>query len=140
MNQVAHNTYLRIQTETASPGQLIIMLYDALLRSLARAEDAIGRADIEAAHASLLRCQDITLELMASLDLEAVGEAGIMARQMAPLYEYIYRRTLDASLQKDVAPVQEVARLVVPLRAAWQAALESIASEAGGAGIGAIRG
>jgi flagellar protein FliS len=140
MTQAAHDTYLRIQTETASPGQLIIMLYDALLRSLARAEEAIDRGDIEVAHRSLLRSQDVILELIASLDLDAEGEAGVMARQMAPLYEYIYRRTLDASLRKDVAPVQEAVRLVLPLRAAWQSALETIATDAGGAAVEVLRG
>ncbi len=140
MNQAAQNTYLRIQTETASPGQLVIMLYDALLRDLARSEQALMRADIEGAHASLLRCQDVILELIASLDIAGEGEAGVLARQMAPLYEYIYRRTLDASLRKDVGPVQEVVRLVTPLRQAWQVALESLALEAGGASMEAIRG
>lgn len=140
MNQAAHHTYLRIQTETASPGQLIIMLYDALLRSLTRAEQAMERSDIEAAHASLLRCQDVVLELIASLDITAEGEAGAMARQMAPLYEYIYRRTLDASLRKEATPLQEIVRLVLPLREAWQSALETLACEAGGAATEAIRG
>lgn len=140
MNQVAHDTYLRIQTETASPGQLIIMLYDALLRSLGRAEQAIARCDIEAAHASLLRSQDVILELIASLDMDAAGDAGVMARKMAPLYEYIYRRTLDASLQKDVTPVREVVGLIMPLRAAWQSALDTLANEAGAATMEARRG
>ena len=140
MNQAARDTYLRIQTETASPGQLIIMLYDALLRSLVRAEEAISSADVEGAHSSLLRSQDVILELIASLDMTADGEAGAMARQMGSLYEYIYRRTLDASLRKDVAPVQEVIRLVEPVRAAWQGALETLAYEAGVSATGGIRG
>lgn len=140
MNQAARDTYLRIQTETASPGQLIIMLYDVLLRSLMRAEEAIARTDVEAAHASLLHAQDVILELIASLDLDAEAEAGVMARQMAPLYEYIYRRTLDASLRKGVAPVQEVIRLVTPLRAAWQAALETLAYQGGVSATGGLRG
>lgn len=140
MNQAARDTYLRIQTETASPGQLIVMLYDALLRNLVRAEEAIARADVEAAHASLLRSQDVVLELVASLDLDAGGEAGAMARRLAPLYEYLYRRTLDASLRKDAAPVREAIRLVTPLREAWQAALETLARQAGVSATGGIRG
>lgn len=140
MNQAARDTYLRIQTETASPGQLVIMLYDALLRSLVRGEEAIARAEVETAHASLLHAQDVVLELLASLDTGAEGEAGAMARQMASLYEYIYRRTLDASLRKEAAPIHEAIRLVTPLRTAWQAALESLALEAGVSATGGIRG
>jgi len=140
MNQAARDTYLRIQTETASPGQLVIMLYDALLRSLMRSEEAIARADVETAHTSLLHAQDVVLELIASLDMDAEGEASAMARQMASLYEYIYRRTLDASLRKEIAPVQEAIRLVTPLRTAWQTALETLAYEAGISVTGGIHG
>lgn len=140
MNQAARDTYLRIQTETASPGQLIIMLFDALLRSLTRAEEAILRADMEVTRASLMHAQDVVLELVASLDQEAEGEAGVMARQMAPLYQYIYRRTLDASLHKDIAAVREALRLVSPLRTAWQAALETLAYEGGVSATGGLRG
>lgn len=140
MNQAARDTYLRIQAETASPGQLIVMLYDALLRSLMRGQDAILRGDIDEAHAALLHAQDVILELMASLNQEAEGEVGRTAREIAPLYEYLYRRTLEASLHKSVGPVQEAIRLVTPLREAWQSALESLAWQAGGLGMGANRG
>ena len=47
--QSAHQTYLRMQTTTASPGELIAMLYDALLRNLSRAEGGLASKDIEAA-------------------------------------------------------------------------------------------
>lgn len=133
--QSARDTYLRMQTATASPGELIAMLYDALLRNLSRAEGGLDTRDIETAHHSLLKAQDIVLELMSSLDLDAEGEAGTIARQMAPLYEYMYRRLLDASLQKAAAPIAEVRTLVLPLREAWSAALEQIAGQAATGGI-----
>ncbi len=140
MNQAARGAYLRIQTETASPGQLVVMLYDALLHSLTRAEEAIARAEVEDANASLLRAQDVVLELIASLNLDADDEAGAMARRIVPLYEYLYRRTLDASLRKDAAPLREAVRLVTPLRAAWQSALETLAGEGGVVATGGFRG
>jgi flagellar protein FliS len=137
--QSAHQAYRRMQAETASPGELIVMLYDALLRHLNRAESGLERRDVEVAHASMVRAQDIVLELMASLDLEDAGEAGAMARQIAPLYEYMYRRLLDASLQKDTTPVAEVRRLVMPLREAWGHAIEQVARDAAAAGRGRER-
>lgn len=131
--QSARDTYLRMQTATASPGELIAMLYDALLRNLSRAEGGLETRDIEAAHHALLRSQDIVLELMSSLDLDAEGEAGSIARQMAPLYEYMYRRLLDASVHKQAAPIDEVRRLVQPVREAWRFALEQVAQQAAAA-------
>lgn len=128
--QSARDTYLRMQTATASPGELIAMLYDALLRNLSRAEGGLDTRDIETAHHSLLKAQDIVLELMSSLDLDAEGEAGTIARQMAPLYEYMYRRLLDASMHKETEPIAEVRRLVMPVRDAWRFALEQVAQQA----------
>lgn len=49
---------------------------------------------------------------------------------MAPLYEYMYRRLLDASMHKETAPIAEVRRLVEPVREAWRFALEQLAQEA----------
>lgn len=131
--EAAHFTYRRMQTATASPGELIGMLYDALVRNLTRAESGLQANDIQSSHQALLRAQDIVLELMSSLDLKAPGEAGSIAQQMAPLYEYMYRRLLDASMHKETAPIAEVRRLVEPVREAWRFALEQLAQEAASA-------
>jgi flagellar protein FliS len=133
--QAAHQTYRKMQTETASPAELIGMLYDALLRNLQRAETGLTAHDIEPAHHALMRAQDILLELISSLDVRAGGEAGDLARQMSPLYEYMYRRLLDASLRKDTVPVAEVHALLIPLRQAWTVALEQLATQAASGGV-----
>lgn len=133
--QAAHQTYRRMQTETASPAELIGMLYDALVRNLARAEAGLQSHEIEATHHALIRAQDIVLELISSLDTEADGEVGRLARQLSPLYEYMYRRLLDASVHKDAEPLAEVRRLVEPVREAWSVALEQLAQEAASARV-----
>lgn len=135
MQAAAHQTYRKMQTATASPAELIGMLYDALLKNLRRAEDGLRAKEIEPAHHALVRSQDIVLELIASLDVDAEGEVGAIARQLAPLYEYMYRRLLDASIRKDMAPVAEVRTLVTPLRQAWAVALEQLASQAASGGV-----
>jgi flagellar biosynthetic protein FliS len=63
---------------TASPGQLVLMLYDGAIRSLDVAADAFARPEedlrrIEAINNSLLKAQAILLELRGTLDLEAGG-------------------------------------------------------------------
>jgi len=128
--QAGYQTYQRIQTETATPGQLIALLYDAMLRSLARAEGGLEERNLQQTHEALLRSQDIVLELIASLDTDAQGDVGAMARQLAPLYEYMYHRLLDASIHKDVDAVREVRRLIVPVRDAWSHALGQFARDA----------
>ncbi|MCK9486269.1 MAG: flagellar export chaperone FliS [Dehalococcoidia bacterium] len=139
MHVSAHQTYRRMQTATATPGELISLLYDALVRNLSRAETGLEARDLEQAHAALLKAQDIVLELISSLDTGAEGDPGQMARQIAPLYEYMYHRLLDASLHKDVEPVAEVRRLVQPVRDAWRLALEQVAAQAAAAPLMEVR-
>ena len=92
------------------------MLYNALVNDLQRAATALTDGDEEQAHGSLVRAQDIVMELMASLD-KTQGEE--LATQLADLYQYIYNRLVEANVKKDAAIVREVASLVAPLRKAW---------------------
>ncbi len=129
MRASGYDAYQRMQAETSTPGQLIALLYDAMVRSLDRAQTGLEQRDLETAQAPLLRAQDIVLELIASLNVEEDGDAGVMARQLAPLYEYMYRRLLEASIHKDVSAVGEVRRLIVPVRDAWSNALEQVSRQ-----------
>ncbi len=123
MQSAGYDAYQRIQTETATPGQLIAMLYDAFVRNLWQAEEALETSNLQGAHQALLRSQDIILELISSLEVKAEGAVGDVARQIAPLYEYIYRRLIDANIRKDVLAVREVRALILPVRDAWSEAL-----------------
>lgn len=140
MRSNGYDAYQRVATETSTPGQLIALLYDAMVRSLDRAKIGIEEQNLETAHAPLLKAQDIVLELIASLNTDAAGEAGEMARQLAPLYEYMYRRLLDANMQKDLAAVEEVRGLIVPIREAWASALEQLSRQAAAAPIAPVNG
>jgi flagellar protein FliS len=122
LTAVGYGVYRRIQTETSSPGELILMLYDALLNDLQHAESDLTQHHWEPAHTSLVRAQEIVLELIASLDMDA----GEIARQLAPLYEYQYQRLLEANVQKNPKPVTEVIGLVRPLREAWMNAVRKV--------------
>jgi flagellar secretion chaperone FliS len=106
---------------TASPGHLVLMLYDGVLKSLAIARDAFSRAEedtqrLEVINVQLLKAQSILYELQNGLNHDAGGE---FARTMHRLYDYHTRRLLEANLRKQVEPVVEVERLVRELRDAW---------------------
>ena len=114
-------TYRANAVLTASPGQLVLMLYDGALKAMAIAQDAFGRPAedprrIETINHQLLRAQAIFAELQGGLNMEAGGE---FARTMNRLYEYHNRRLFEANLRKQIEPVIEVERLVRDLRDAW---------------------
>src|SRR4051812_4407211 len=95
---------------TASPGQLVLMLYDGALKALAIARDAFERpADdmrrIETINTQLLKAQAILHELQDGLDMKIGGE---FATTMHRLYDYHCRRLFEANFRKQVEPVIEV--------------------------------
>lgn len=114
-------TYRANAVLTASPGQLVLMLYDGALNALALAREGFDRpADdprrIEVINRQLIKAQNILNELQDGLNLEAGGE---FARTMQRLYNYHNRRLFEANLRKQVETVIEVERLVRELRDAW---------------------
>jgi len=117
---------------TASPGQLILMLYDGALRFLGHAKDALQQTEdtpkrIETINTNLLKAQNIISELQACLNHQAGGDH---AANLDRLYDYYLRRLLQANLRKDVQPVIEVEGLVRQLRDGWAEMLRT--QEAGG--------
>lgn len=113
-------TYRSNAVLTASPGQLVLMLYDGALKSLALAREAFERPAedlrrIEVINQHLLKAQAIIAELQSGLNMDA----GEFAHTMNRLYDYHQRRLLEGNLRKQVEPVIEVERLVRELRDAW---------------------
>ena len=132
-------TYRANSVLTASPGHLVLMLYDGALRSLALAREAFARPvedyrRIEVINGQLLKAQQIIAELQGGLNFEA-GD-GEFAREMDRLYEYYTRRLFEANLRKQVDPVIEVERLLGEVRTAWAQMLR----EQGGKVDGQTRG
>jgi len=71
---VGYGAYQKVQAETSSPGELVVLLYDALLKNLRRAVAALEAGESERVNEALTRAQDITLELRAGLDADAERE------------------------------------------------------------------
>ena len=112
---------------TASPGQLVLLMYDGALRFMAQARAGFAMPEenprrIETIHTALLRAQAILNELRANLDMEAGGD---IATNLDRLYDYHLRRLFECNLRKDEAPLIEVEGLVRTLRDAWAEMLRS---------------
>ena len=111
-------SYKETQIKTATPGKLILMMYDGAIRNLNQAlqdmDDEHRRYD--SISNSLIKAQDIIAELMISLDFERGGE---IAKNLFGLYVFMNRRLLDGNIQKDKVPLEEVKTLLMELRGAW---------------------
>ena len=131
IEQQALSAYRRQRVETASPAQLIVMLYDACVGQCKAAQEAIAAGDRDRASRHLLKAQDIVAELIGALNAEAGGD---LAVRLLSLYDYMYRRLVHANVHKDAAAAGEVARLLAGLREAW-ARVASTPLAASGASI-----
>lgn len=132
----AHNAahaYADVGVETgamsASPHQLIVMLFDGTHAALKKAEWAIEQEDVALKGQALTKAIDIIESgLRAALDLENGGE---LAADLDALYEYMTRTLVRANLNSDATLVAEVDALVDTIGSAWkQIGSETLASAA----------
>ncbi|MEW5822678.1 MAG: flagellar export chaperone FliS [Cyanobacteriota bacterium] len=120
------NQYKKAQVQTASPEQILIMLYDGAIRFLNQAKVHIANKDIEQSHVNIVKAQRIITEFMSSLDMDMGGE---MAVNLFNLYEYLHYRLVQANIKKDVEALDEVLGHLRSLKATWEEAIKIAAKE-----------
>ncbi|MFA5262926.1 MAG: flagellar export chaperone FliS [Opitutaceae bacterium] len=106
---------------TASPGQLVLMLYDGALKFLNLAEEAFNLPEdnlrrFEIINVNIQKAQNIIAELRGNLNREAGGE---LAVTLDRLYDYYERRLFEANIKKKVENIREVGHFIKELRDAW---------------------
>src|SRR3954468_18727539 len=117
-NAALRERYIGDTVTTASPGKLLVMLYDRLVLDLDRGEQAIIAGDRQGAPRQLLHAQDIGAELYATLDVDAwSGGPGL-----ASLYVYLLTELVQANVRGDAERVAACRGSVEPLRDAWREA------------------
>lgn len=107
---------LSTAVQTASPQQLITMLFDGALTALAKAKGSIERKDIQGRADQLNKASDIILGLKDFLDLEKGGD---IAENLDALYDYIVRTISKANRENDAETVQEVMNLLLEIKSGW---------------------
>ena len=116
--------YLSDSIATASPQQLLVMLYDRLALDLERGHAAMAAGDREAASLQLQHAQEIVLELQASLKVD-IWDGG---PRLAALYAWLLSELIRANLKGDLRRVNDCRKIVEPLRDAWREAAASLAA------------
>jgi len=116
MNPYARpNAYRENSIMTASPEQLVVMLYDGAGRFLRQAEGSMIDGSWLQASEKLSRAEAIIDELLATLDLDA----GEVADRLQSIYVFCKTRLIEARIERDSVRVDQVARLLSELREAW---------------------
>ncbi len=115
----SYNAYKQNSILTASPEELTLMLYNGLIRFILQAQRAIESNDIEKAHESISRAEDIIEEFQVTLDMSYELSKGLFL-----LYDYMYRRLIDANINKDIEILEEVLHFARELRDTWAQAMK----------------
>jgi flagellar protein FliS len=119
-------SYQSVAVTTATPGQLVLMLFDGALRFMAAAEAGFKFEDYlkrnETIHNNVVRAQDILRELQDSLDMSVEGD---FSSRMYALYDFMLTQLNQANMKKESAPIAIVIHLLEQIRDAWAQMLEN---------------
>jgi flagellar protein FliS len=113
-------SYRKVATQTATPGQLVLMLYDGALGFLEKALTGFEHKDPLAFNQTInnnvLRAQAIIHEMNVSLNMQAGGD---VAQNFRRLYNYLYGRLREANRHKKREPIEETIQRLRVLRNSW---------------------
>jgi flagellar protein FliS len=101
---------------TATPGQLVVMLYDGCLRFLQQGALSMREGNLAEAGSRLSRAEAIIEELLSTLDTEKGGE---IASRLQGIYVFCTRHLMEARLERDADKIENVASLLSELRDSW---------------------
>ena len=118
------NAYRVNAVGSASPENLVVMLYDGAIRFLGAAIRAFAHEDPLdfnlTIHTNISKTQAIIRELNHALDLDNGGELGT---SLSTLYIYFDDRLQEANINKNKEIIEEVLERITVLRDAWSESL-----------------
>jgi flagellar protein FliS len=121
--------YLKTKVMTASPEMLTLMLWDGAIRFAEQGKEAIAKREIEGSYKALVRAQRIITELTTNLRHDVNPD---LCAKLAGLYNFIYRRLVDANISKDAKLVDDALEIMRHQRQTWVMLMDKLAKERAG--------
>jgi len=115
----AFNQYKWNSIYTSTPEELTLMLYNGLIKFIMQAHCGLDEKDMERTSLSIIRAQDIVLHFRSTLDMKYEVSQGLDS-----LYEYMYRRLIEANIKKDKDILGEILGMAKELRDTWGQAMK----------------
>ncbi|WP_339278962.1 flagellar export chaperone FliS [Paenibacillus sp. FSL W8-1187] len=110
-----YQTYQQRSAETATPIQLVLMLYDGAIRFAKQGMDAAVKKNYELANSSYCKAEAVVNELIASLDFSYP-----ISKELVRIYEYVLHQLIQANIYKKAEPAEEAIAHLAELRDAWK--------------------
>lgn len=115
INANAAMKYRNSSIQTASKAELTLMLYEGAIKFCNIAMQGIEEKDIEKAHNNIIKAQNIITEFRATLDFKYP-----VAKDFDLVYDYIYRKLVEANLKKDADALNEALKYTREMRDTWK--------------------
>ncbi len=115
----AYGQYRENSIFTSSPEDLTLMLYNGLVKFILQAGAHLDESDLSKANSSIIRAQDILSYFRSTLDMKYTVSQGLDS-----IYEYMYRRLIEANIKKDKDILAEMLGYAKELRDTWTQAMK----------------
>jgi len=112
---MTHSTYLENEVMTASPGKLVILLYEGAIRFLRRLDGLEYSKNIELKNHNINKAYAIISELQSSLNMDYKE----ISEPLFSLYNYMSSKLVEANIRNNPEGVQDVIHLLNELKEAW---------------------
>ncbi len=116
-NSNAYKLYTEQSGISATPGELLVMLFNAELKNIKIAILNIKAGKTNDAHTRLIQAQKIMDELNMSLD-----HTYAISKELQSLYNFIKRELVSANIKKDTEKLEKLLPLITELRDTWEQA------------------
>ena len=115
--------YKEQSIDTMMPSELLLTLYDELVKRLTRAEIALEKGDYEMMEQSVQRAAEIIRYLRSTLD-----RSYEISKNLAQLYEFFTYELMRVKAGRNATELQRVKTMVSELRDAFRTAAANSAS------------
>ncbi len=116
----AAQAYGARKVETATPAELTLLLYEGAIKFCNIAMGAIEKKDYEKANTNIQKARRIIVELQTTLDHKYP-----VAEDFDHIYDYIFRKLVQANVKKDPEILEEALVELRDLRDAWKEIMQT---------------
>ncbi len=100
---------------TASPAELTLMLYDGAIKFCNIALAGFEKNDLDKINTNIIKAEKIIVEFRATLDFKYP-----VAKDFDLVYDYIYRRLVEANIRKDSEILKDALKYIREMRDTWK--------------------
>lgn len=115
MSMNKYKVYQDNAVNTASTGELTLMLYNGCIKFIKQAIKDINERNYEAKNTNIQKAQNIIQELMVTLNPNME-----ISNQILPLYDYMQYQLQQGNIKNDTALLDEVLGFATEFRDTWK--------------------